>query len=298
MRCIIQLFLFVAVSTISHSIAFCQNGRIISFVITTGNDDFRAGSNVYFLVNLNNGVSLPEVKINTKNERYRNNSSISVSRNLDRVVELSSIRSITLRFNGGSSGTWLTTTDNWNLDAIQISLVTETGNTHLIYNSREDPARRTLVARFTSSFRQVELTRQLPSPTGPACNANRLSVLTRNSTCANSVDIIFPNTPFTTLNTDCGEIYFPGNRRRDVWYSFVMPASGRVAIDFNRVTTALLYSGNCSAPAQSGACRLDAGGNWGEQFIDFRSPSGTVVYLRVFGNAGSRHALCLYEFPN
>lgn len=298
MKSIIQLFLFVAISAISSSWAFCQSGRVIRFVITTGNDDFRAGSNVFFSVNLNNGVSLPEVKINTKNERYSNNSSISVSRNLDRVVELSSIRSITLRFNGGSSGTWLTTTDNWNLDAIQISLVTETGNTHLIYNSREDPARRTLVARFTGSFRQVELMRQLPSPTGPACNATSIAVLPRNSTCANSVEILFPNTQLTALNTDCGGNYFPGDRRRDVWYSFIMPATGRVAIDFNRVTTALLYTGNCSAPAQSGACRLDAGGNWGEQFIDFRSPSGTVVYLRVFGNAGSRHALCLYEFPN
>lgn len=290
MKSIIQLFLFVAISAISSSWAFCQSGRVIRFVITTGNDDFRAGSNVFFTVNLNNGVSLPEVQINTNNERYSNNSSISVSRNLDRVVELSSIRSITIRFNGGSGFS----ADHWNLDAIQISLVTAKGNTHLIYNSREDPARRTLVARFTGSFRQVEL----PSPTGPACNATRIAVLPRNSTCANSVEILFPNTQLTALNTDCGGNYFPGDRRRDVWYSFVMPATGRVAIDFNRITTALLYTGNCSAPAQSGACRLDAGENWGGSFIDFRSPSGTLVYLRVFGNAGSRHALCLYEFPN
>ena len=297
MRYIIQLFLFVAISTISHTIAFCQSGRTISFVITTGNDDFRAGSTVFFSVNLNNGVSLPEVQINTSNERYSNNFSVSVSRNLDRVVELASIRSITLRFNGNNGRAWLSA-DSWNLDAIQIALIDATGNAHRIYNSREDPNRRTLVARFTSSFQQLELMRQLPSSTGPACNANRLAVLTRNSTCANSVDIIFPNTPFTSLNTDCGENYFPGNQRRDVWYSFVMPASGRVAIDFNRVTTALLYTGNCSAPIQSGSCRLDAGGNWGELHIDFRSPSGTLVYLRVFGNAGSRHALCLYEFSN
>lgn len=142
-----------------------------------------------------------------------------------------------------------------------------------------------------------------PTPTPPPpppvtndepCGATRINVALRGTTNPTNLSISFQGATLSAPADPCGQNFFP-NQRVDRWFTFVMPPSGRVILDFNLITTAVLYTGNCNALIASGGCRLDAGGNNGETFFDFRAAPNTTVTLRVFGNASSQRTFYLYE---
>lgn len=297
MNTICKLLIVSTLSALSVISAEGQSGNTIRFVLTTGGDDFQSGSSLFFTINLTDGSRLPETRITNAGMRLNNNSVNTISVNIGQIVELVAIRSITLRFEAarhtfGSS-------DNWNLDAIQIALVDQNSAPFNVYDSRNDPTQSGRRLRFTRDQYRATFSRQVappPQPPGNACGATRLTVVPRGGSCGQRINILFPDRPLSAPASDCGQQYFPQNRT-DVWYTFTMPASGRVAIDFDMVTTAILYTGkSCNALTASGACRLDEGGNKGETSINFEAPRSTRVYLRVFGSAGRRRTLCVYEW--
>lgn len=294
MKSVNKLLIATILSTLSITAVIGQSGNTIRFVLTTGNDDFQSGSSLFCTITLTNGSRLPETRITNIGVRLADNSTTTIPVNIGQVVELTAIRSITLRFEGlrhfpGGS-------DSWNLDAIQIALIDQNGAPFNIYDSRNDPRR----LRFTGSLYLATFNRQVPQPLRPsasACSATRLTVVPRGGNCSRRTTVIFPDRPLSTPASDCGQQYFPQNRT-DVWYFFDVPAWGRVAIDFDLITTAIIYTGSgCDAARASGGCREDAGGNPSETFIAFNSTSDrpSRVWLRVFGSVGSRRTLCVYE---
>lgn len=297
MKSICKLLIIATLSALSVISAEGQSGNTMRFVLTTGADDFQLGSSLYFTVNLTNGSRLPETRITNAGMRLNNNSVNSISVNIGQSVDLVAIRSITLRFEGARHT--FGGSDNWNLDAIQIALLDRNSAAFNVYDSRNDPGQNGRTMRFTRDLYRATFTRQVappPQPPGGTCSATQLTVVPRGGSCGQRINILFPDRPLSAPTSDCGQQYFPQNRT-DVWYTFTMPASGRVGIDFNRITTAMMYTGkSCNAIIASGACREDAGGNKGETFINFEAPRSTRVYLRVFGSAGSRRTLCVYEW--
>ncbi|MBC7568533.1 MAG: hypothetical protein H7319_02205 [Spirosoma sp.] len=76
------------------------------------------------------------------------------------VLRLSEIRSITIRHDG-SPKNFGETYDNWDLQAVSISLVSNDSGEFLnIYNSANDRNRSNFVQRFTGDRRSITLYRQ------------------------------------------------------------------------------------------------------------------------------------------
>ena len=118
MRVFIFVLLGLAISSQAAAQADCR-GYLLRFVITTGSDDLRSGNEVYFTVNLTDRTSLDEMEIGGG---YKQNSVVTVEKELTGYVDLTEIRSITLRHDGTPIGPF-DTYDNWDLQAIRISLI-------------------------------------------------------------------------------------------------------------------------------------------------------------------------------
>jgi hypothetical protein len=155
MRVFIFVLLGLAISSQAAAQADCR-GYLLRFVITTGSDDLRSGNEVYFTVNLTDRTSLDEMEIGGG---YKQNSVVTVEKELTGYVDLTEIRSITLRHDGTPIGPF-DTYDNWDLQAIRISLIDEYGEEFNIYNSVNDRRRSRFVTRFTGDNRNITVFRQ------------------------------------------------------------------------------------------------------------------------------------------
>lgn len=129
----------------------------IKMAILTGGDDLRGGNNAFFTINMNDGTRKPEILIGGG---FGNNSNVEKEFDLPFELRLNEIKSITIRHDGNPRSGLdhaFDTYDNWNLDAIQISLISIAGKEFNLYNSLNDTDHRTFVTRFTGDNRTITL---------------------------------------------------------------------------------------------------------------------------------------------
>ena len=95
-------------------------------------------------------------------------------------------------------------------------------------------------------------------------------------------------------NPTCG--FYNGG---DVWFSFVMPASGVLRVEIDKLTGAApqyaLYQGSCGSLSQIRCDQLDE-----QNTVSDIALAGQTVYIRVFGynsEEGGTFTLCLFEVP-
>lgn len=134
-------------------------GNLIRVFITTGSDDLRGGNNAYLTFNLKNRTSSREYPLGGA---FGHDSVIEKEICLDAAVDLTTIKSITLRHDGSPrSGHPFDSYDNWDLISLRIVGVTDDGEEINIYNSAFDPQRNRFVKRFTGSGRIITLFKRL-----------------------------------------------------------------------------------------------------------------------------------------
>lgn len=139
----------------------------VRVVLTTGSDDLRGGNSVFIKLNLIDGRSSQEVRVFSSG--LRQNSSLprtlmvrrSLTGGSEPPIPLREIQSITIRHDGSPrNGHPFDTYDNWDLQALSVSLAAPDGSPIAnIYNSVADPGRNRFVVRFTGSTRQITLNR-------------------------------------------------------------------------------------------------------------------------------------------
>lgn len=122
--------------------------------MTTGSDDLRGGNNAFITLNLKDGTSTSEISLGGG---FNQNSLVERKISFKESVSLDQIKSVTIRHDGSPRpGEPFDTYDNWDLQRISISLA----DGRNIYNSVNDPARRSFVQRFTGQTRQIVLPKQ------------------------------------------------------------------------------------------------------------------------------------------
>jgi hypothetical protein len=142
--------------------ASVPSGQTLQVTTQTANDDLRGYNRAFLTLNFTDGTSSREYPL------HQGQAATQLSTkdiNLDNVVTLNSIRSVTIRhdgtpnnnpFNGGDIGH---TYDNWDLMSLQISLGSKN-----IYNSANDRRARNAegnLFRFTGSNRTLRVFRQI-----------------------------------------------------------------------------------------------------------------------------------------
>jgi hypothetical protein len=151
---------FFSLLFMSHLVA--QSGSTINLKITTGSDDLRRNAKVFFQLNFTNGTSSSEFVVHrdggTLGTGFSHDSRKEINIALPSAVNLSSIRSITIRHDG-SPRDLFDTYDNWDLSALQVSLVSRSGISVTSFNIFNSADRR-FVTRFTEDNRILTLNRQ------------------------------------------------------------------------------------------------------------------------------------------
>ena len=137
-------------------------------VLTTGSDDLRGGNSVFIKLNFTDGSSSTEVRLHPgglAQNSILTSRVVSVRRfptgGEESPVPLSLIKSVTLRHDGAPrDGHPFDGYDNWDLQAVTVSLVTRSGRfIGNVYNSTADPRRNRFVLRFSGRTRQITLER-------------------------------------------------------------------------------------------------------------------------------------------
>jgi len=144
-----------------------RRGSKLKVNLVSGSDDLRGYNTAYLAVNFNDGTTSKEYLLR---RGLGQNQPATENIQLDEEIDLVNVRSITIRhdgtpnnnpFNGGDAGH---TYDNWDLNALRISLVTTTGKEESIYNNvsntnvtEGDKA----PIRFSGDKRSAEFRRQL-----------------------------------------------------------------------------------------------------------------------------------------
>jgi hypothetical protein len=154
------LFVLTAFFTTSASIA--QSGTQINLKITTGSDDLRRNANVFFQLNFTDGTSSGEFVVHrdggTLGTGFPHDSRKEINIALPSAVNLSNIRSITIRHDG-SPRDMFDSYDNWDLQGLQVSLLSRSGISVTSFNIFNSTDRR-FVTRFTGDNRLLHLDRQ------------------------------------------------------------------------------------------------------------------------------------------
>jgi hypothetical protein len=139
-----------------------QSGSTINLKITTGSDDLRRNAKVFFQLNFTDGTSSNEFVVHRDGgplgTGFSHDTRKDINIALPNPVNLSNIRSITMRHDGSPRDVF-DSYDNWDLSALQVSLVSRTGisvTNHNVFNSRD----RRFVTRFTGDNRILNLDRQ------------------------------------------------------------------------------------------------------------------------------------------
>ncbi|MEA5569180.1 hypothetical protein [Anabaena sp. UHCC 0399] len=125
--------------------------------MTTGSDDLRGdGNHAFISLNLTNGSSTPEVNLGGG---FNQNSVVErrVTFTSSEPISLNQIRSVTIRHDGRPRSRHpFDNYDEWDLQRISVSFA----DGRNIYNSVNDPAKRSFVQRFNGQTRQIVLPRQ------------------------------------------------------------------------------------------------------------------------------------------
>jgi hypothetical protein len=145
-----------------HGLSAQAEGEEILVKLFTGSDDLRGGNNAYIKLNLTNNTSSKEYPLGGGFGQNGNN---EVTIKLDGLgsVRLDQIRSVTIRHDGSPrSGQPFDTYDNWDLQAIEVSLIdfNDGGNPKNIYNTVNDRRVRGNQKRFTGQARTLTLYKQ------------------------------------------------------------------------------------------------------------------------------------------
>ncbi len=154
------ILFFLSVVFMTHLSA--QSGSTINLKITTGSDDLRRNASVFFQLNFTNGTSSSEFVVHrsggTLSTGFPHDSRKDINIALPSAVTLSSIRSITMRHDGSPRDIF-DTYDNWDLQALQVSLRSRSGISVTNFNIFNSTDRR-FVTRFTGENRILTLNRQ------------------------------------------------------------------------------------------------------------------------------------------
>jgi hypothetical protein len=141
---------------------FAQSGSQINLKITTGSDDLRRNAKVFFQLNFTDGTSSSEFVVHrdggTLGTGFPHDSRKEINIALPSPVNLSNIRSITIRHDGSPRDIF-DTYDNWDLQALQVSLLSRSGISVTSFNIFNSTDRR-FVTRFTGDNRILTLNRQ------------------------------------------------------------------------------------------------------------------------------------------
>jgi hypothetical protein len=139
-----------------------QSGITINLKITTGSDDLRRNAKVFFQLNFTDGTSSSEFVVHrdggTLSTGFPHDSRKEINIALPSAVNLRSIRSITIRHDG-SPRDLFDTYDNWDLQGLQVSLLSRSGISVTAFNIFNSSDRR-FVTRFTGENRTLNLNRQ------------------------------------------------------------------------------------------------------------------------------------------
>lgn len=165
MKKLVVLFLLTSIGTVFNKM-HAQIFDRVYIVLTTGSDDLRGGNHAFISINFADGTSSDEVALTTNSGAsgsFGQNGVVSGYWQFQDQEDFNTITGITIRHDGSPrAGQPFDTYDNWDLKAIRVSAMTDSGGPRgvNIYNSRNDPNRRTNVIRFTGDRRSIVLQRQ------------------------------------------------------------------------------------------------------------------------------------------
>jgi hypothetical protein len=115
----------------------------IRFRTTTGGDDLRSYNKAYFTINFTDGTSSSEMLMY---QGQKNNQISAPIFDLPSAIQLCKIKSVTIRHDGLPN--FPDIYDNWNLEYLEIALVSSDRTEHLIYKGGGSP-----LIRFTGDTR-------------------------------------------------------------------------------------------------------------------------------------------------
>ncbi len=185
----------------------------------------------------------------------------------------------------------------------EFSCLQNTGNTAAINISRTDLAGQTIYLRaygFSSNQGGEYNFCVWEAPVQPNDNCANATPITVGASCSmQSGSNLFATAEPTSvaINPTCG--FYSGG---DVWYTFTMPASGGLRLEYSRIsgiaTCFAFYTGTCGSFTEF-SC-LQNTGNTAAINISRPDLAGQTIYLRAFGygsNQGGTYNFCLWEAP-
>lgn len=142
----------------SIACANAQKGVDMEVNLYTGSDDLRSSNNALLKINFRDNTSSREYNLGGG---FGQNTNVLKKLTLDFLIDITQVRSVTIRHDGSPKNVF-DTYDNWDLQAVEISLRDEDngGQPVALYNSASDQRRSRFVTRFTGDNRSVILYNQ------------------------------------------------------------------------------------------------------------------------------------------